>query len=56
MVTHIARLGKIIGQYSKKDLAKALSDGIIKSTDHWWRQDMKEWKVAGEDDPLMDYH
>jgi hypothetical protein len=53
MVTHIARLGKIIGQYSKRDLAKALSDGIIKGTDHWWRQDMKEWQLVSAESPLL---
>jgi hypothetical protein len=53
MVTHIARLGKIIAQYPPEDLSKALSDGSIKSEDHWWRSGMKDWKLVSAESPLM---
>ena len=53
MVTHIARLGKIIGQYSPEDLAKALADGSVKGGDHWWRAGMKDWKLVSTESPLM---
>ena len=53
MVTHIARLGKIIGQYSPEDLAKALADGSVKGGDHWWRAGMKDWKLVSAESPLM---
>ena len=53
MVTHIARLGKIIGQYSPDDLAKALADGSVKGGDHWWRAGMKDWKLVSAESPLL---
>jgi hypothetical protein len=53
MVTHIARLGKVIGQYSPEDLAKALTDGLIQGGDHWWRAGMKDWKSVSAESPLM---
>jgi hypothetical protein len=53
MVTHIARLGKVIGQYSPEDLAKALTDGLIQGGDHWWRAGMKDWKLVSAESPLM---
>ncbi len=53
MVTHIARLGKITGQYSPEDLAKALTDGTIKGGDHWWRPGMKDWKLVSSESPLI---
>jgi hypothetical protein len=53
MVTHIARLGKIIGQYSPEDLAKGLADGSVKGGDHWWRPGMKDWKLVSSETPLM---
>jgi len=53
MVTHIARLGKVIGQYSPEDLAKALADGLIQAGDHWWRAGMKDWKLVSAESPLM---
>ena len=52
MVTHIARLGKIIGQYSLEDLAKALVNGTIKGEDHWWRPGMKDWKLVSAESPV----
>ena len=53
MVTHIARLGKIIGQYSPEDLAKALADGSVKGGDHWWRAGMTDWKLVSAESPLL---
>jgi hypothetical protein len=53
MVTHIARLGKIIGQYSPEDLAKALADGSVKGGDHWWRAGMTDWKLVSAESPLI---
>ena len=53
MVTHIARLGKIIGQYSPEDLAKALADGSVKGGDHWWRAGMKDWLLVSAESPLL---
>lgn len=53
MVTHIARLGKIIGQYSLEDLAKALAGGSVKGGDHWWRAGMKDWKLVSAESPLL---
>jgi len=53
MITHIARLGKIIGQYSPEDLAKGLADGSVKGGDHWWRPGMKDWKLVSSETPLM---
>lgn len=53
MVTHIARLGKVIGQYSPEDLAKALADGSIKGGDHWWRAGMKDWLLVSSESPLI---
>lgn len=53
MVTHIARLGKIIGQYSPEDLAKALADGSVKGGDHWWKAGMKDWLLVSAESPLM---
>jgi hypothetical protein len=53
MVTHIARLGKIIGQYSLEDLAKALANGTIKGEDHWWRPGMKDWKLVSAESPFI---
>lgn len=53
MVTHIARLGKVIGQYSHEDLAKGLANGTIKGQDHWWRPGMKDWKLVSAESPLM---
>ena len=53
MVTHIARLGKIIGQYSPGDLAKALADGSVKGGDHWWRAGMKDWLLVSAESPLL---
>jgi hypothetical protein len=53
MITHIARLGKIIGQYSPEDLAKGLADGSVKDGDHWWRPGMKDWKLVSSETPLM---
>lgn len=53
MVTHIARLGKVIGQYSPEDLAKALADGSVKGGDHWWRAGMKDWKLVSAESPLI---
>jgi hypothetical protein len=52
MVTHIARLGKIIGQYEPEDLEKALADGSVKGGDHWWRQGMTDWKLVSAESPL----
>jgi hypothetical protein len=52
MVTHIARLGKIIGQYEPEDLEKALADGSVKGCDHWWRQGMTDWKLVSVESPL----
>ena len=52
MVTHIARLGKIIGQYEPEDLEKALADGSVKGGDHWWRQGMMDWKLVSAESPL----
>ena len=53
MVTHIARLGKVIGQYSPEDLAKALADGSVNGGDHWWRAGMKDWKLVSAESPLI---
>jgi hypothetical protein len=53
MITHIARLGKVIGQYSPEDLAKALADGSVKGGDHWWRAGMKDWKLVSAESPLL---
>jgi hypothetical protein len=53
MVTHIARLGTIIGQYSPEDLAKALANGTIKGEDHWWRPGMKDWKLVSAESPFV---
>ena len=53
MVTHIARLGKIIGQYSPEDLANALTWGWIEGGDHWWRAGMKDWKLVSSESPLL---
>jgi hypothetical protein len=53
MVTHIARLGKVIGQYSPEDLAKALTDGLIQGGDHWWRAGMKDWQLVSAESPLI---
>lgn len=53
MVTHIARLGKVIGQYSPEDLGKALTDGLIQGGDHWWRAGMKDWKLVSAESPLI---
>ncbi len=53
MVTHIARLGTIIGQYAPEGLAKALTDGTIKGEDHWWRPGMKDWKLVSVESPLL---
>ena len=53
MVTHIARLGKVIGQYSPEDLGKALTDGLIQGGDHWWRAGMKDWLLVSVESPLM---
>lgn len=52
MVTHIARLGKIIGQYEPEDLEKALADGSVKGGDHWWRQGMTDWKLVSVESPF----
>jgi hypothetical protein len=52
MVTHIARLGKVIGQYEPEDLEKALADGSVKGGDHWWRQGMTDWKLVSAESPL----
>ena len=52
MVTHIARLGKVIGQYEPEDLEKALADGSVKGGDHWWRQGMADWKLVSAESPL----
>jgi hypothetical protein len=52
MVTHIARLGKVIGQYEPEDLEKALADGSVKGDDHWWRQGMTEWKLVSTESPV----
>lgn len=52
MVTHIARLGKVIGQYEPEDLEKALADGSVKGGDHWWRQGMTDWKLVSVESPL----
>jgi hypothetical protein len=56
MVTHIARLGKIIGQYSPEDLANALTWGWIEGGDHWWRAGMKDWKLVSAESPLIPEH
>lgn len=53
MVTHIARLGKIIGQYSPENLVKSLADGSIKGADYWWRQGMKDWKLVSAESPVI---
>ncbi len=53
MVTHIARLGKVIGQYTLEDLAKALANGTIKGEDHWWRAGMKDWKLVSAESPFV---
>jgi hypothetical protein len=53
MFTHIARVGKIIGQYSLEDLAKALANGTIKGEDHWWRPGMKDWKLVSAESPFI---
>lgn len=53
MVTHVARLGIIIGQYSPEDLAKALANGTIKGEDHWWRPGMKDWKLVSAESPFV---
>jgi hypothetical protein len=53
MVTHIARLGKVIGQYSPEGLAKALTDGSIQGGDHWWRAGMKDWLLVSAESPLI---
>ena len=53
MVTHIARLGKVIGQYSAENLAKALADGSINGGDHWWRAGMKDWLLVSAESPLL---
>ena len=52
MVTHIARLGKVIGQYEPEDLEKALADGSVKGDDHWWRQGMTDWKLVSAESPV----
>jgi hypothetical protein len=52
MVTHIARLGKVIGQYEPEDLEKAFADGSVKGGDHWWRQGMKDWKLVSAESPV----
>lgn len=52
MVTHIARLGEVIGQYEPEDLEKALADGSVKGGDHWWRQGMTDWKLVSVESPL----
>jgi hypothetical protein len=52
MVTHIARLGKVIGQYEPEDLEKALADGSVKGGDYWWRQGMKDWKLVSAESPV----
>lgn len=52
MVTHIARLGKVIGQYEPEDLEKALADGSVKGGDHWWRQGMKDWELVSAESPV----
>jgi hypothetical protein len=52
MITHIARLGKIIGQYSLEDLEKALAGGSISGADHWWRPGMKDWLLISSESPL----
>ena len=52
MKTHIARRGKIIGQFSDDELAKGLSSGSIVGGDDWWRQGMKEWLLVSSNNPL----
>ncbi len=52
MVTHIARLGKIIGQYSPEELQKALFEGAVTGADHWWRPGMKDWLLVSSVSPL----
>jgi hypothetical protein len=51
MKTHIARRGKIIGQFSDDELAKGLSIGSIVGGDDWWRQGMKEWLLVSSNHP-----
>lgn len=52
METHIARQGKIILKLSKVELPKAMKDGTVLPTDHWWRSGMKDWKKVAEETPL----
>jgi hypothetical protein len=53
MITHIARQGKVIGKFSPDDLLKALQNGTIKPTDHWWRVGMKDWIMVSSQSPLV---
>ncbi len=52
MITHIASQGKVIGKFSPDDLLKALQNGTIKPTDHWWRVGMKDWIMVTSQSPL----
>ena len=56
MVTHIARAGKVIGEYSQQELANGLKDGSITLEDFWWRVGMKEWKSVAAESPTINTH
>ena len=53
MKTHIARSGKVIGEYLQEALVKAISDGKIVPTDYWWRAGMTNWKRVEEESPII---
>jgi hypothetical protein len=56
MVTHIARAGKVIGEYSQRELPYALKVGLITIEDFWWRVGMKEWKSVAMESPITNAH
>jgi hypothetical protein len=52
MITHIARQGRIIGKFLPDYLGQVVQDGTIRSTDHWWREGMKDWILVSSQSPL----
>lgn len=45
MIVHVARDGKIIGQFETKEILNRLASKQLLYTDHYWAEGMTEWRL-----------